>query len=460
MTPGRAGALVLGVACLVPAGSAHAQNAAALARAAARSADAFDSLVTPEALRALRRMTDSAAAERVETTPPPRVRSAPVQTRASTTAPPPARTEAVAEEKPAEAAPTPAPDTARAITAIAARRAEGAVELRIVAGGQPPALSEPFRAGGRSRLFLTFPDATLALAESPAFAEAGALFAGVDIAERDGGVRIAVDLMTLDRYALRAAGDTAILWLAQPAPAAEVPHPVAPASAPDDIALAREAARAGWAAFRADVATVAHAFAGVTVRAAAATRGGAAGAWNASSRTAARATRWVSAALPFAAITRVIALIALLLAPPLVALRLLRRRQASAVRPRAAEIVGLAAETARPKPEPQPKQPKQAKQMNEAKPPKHAKQPKGKKPAVTRTTADARLWAARTLAANGADVAEIARQTGLSREAAILLVRRQAVPQRTAVTQRTMEPRRNQRRDGGRDESGEVNRAR
>jgi hypothetical protein len=61
--------------------------------------------------------------------------------------------------------------------------------------------------------------------------------------------------------------------------------------------------------------------------------------------------------------------------------------------------------------------------------PKADRQPKAKqerkerKPTVTRTTAEARLWAARTLAANGADVAEIARQTGLSREAAILLVR-------------------------------------
>lgn len=424
MTPRLAGTLVFCVAALLAGGPASAQNAAALAKAAARSADAFDSLVTPGALRALRRMTDSAAAERVEMPPAPSPanRTAAARTRAT----PPARQpeQAVAEEQPASPAPLPPADTTKPITAIAARLVDGAVELRVVAAGRPaPALSEPFRAGQHSRLFLTFQDATLALAEPPAVGDAGALLAGVDIAERDGGVRIALDLTALDRYALRAAGDTAILWLAQPPPAAEVSRPVAPAAAgPDDIALAREAALAGWAAFRRDVAAAAHAVAAFGARAGTAVGGGATATWTGAARTAARATGWVTATVPFAGLARAAALIALLLAPPLVALRLLRRRQAIAARPRAAEIVGLGAVAAGPKPETEPGQP--TAKMKEVKQPKPAKQPKGKKPAVTRTTADARLWAARTLAANGADVGEIARQTGLSREAAILLVRR------------------------------------
>lgn len=427
MTPARAGALALGAACILIAADANAQNAAALAKAAARSADAFDTLVTPGARRALERITDNEKVDPAAEAPARKTAAPPRTTSVSGRTEPETRTPDATEQKPADETVS-AADSATTINDITARRIDDAVELRIVAPGQHvPALSEPFRAGEHSRLFITFEHAKLALAAPPVLAEAGSMFAGVDIAERDGGVRIALDIASLGAYEMQMSGDTAVLRLAVPPPAQTEATTQAPAAADlDDIALAREAALAGWSAFRSDVGSVASAVGGFVVRTAAATGRATGAAWHTMTHSSANAAQWIADTIPFGSIARAVVLLALLGAPPIVALRMLRRRQTAVRAP--AGIVGLEAHTRAPaaarmvEKQPKPVIEKRAKVEKPAKPPKSDR--KARKPAVTRTTADARLWAARTLADNGADVGEIARQTGLSREAAILLVRR------------------------------------
>jgi hypothetical protein len=243
---------------------------------------------------------------------------------------------------------------------------------------------------------------------------AGPLFAGIDIAEHEGNVRIALELSALTGYGLEGAGDTTVLWFTQaaPAPVAAAP-PTQPTThrvaAPDDLALARAAAAAGWMAFRTDVATAAASIARFTKRGATATGASAGHGW----RTVTDGAGWLAAEIPFTGIARTIVFLLLLMTPPVVAVRWLRRRNAG-THHHGGEIVGSGDHEA-------------PARRDKVKPPRKqraAKPTKSLRPVVTRSTADARLWAARTLADSGVDVAEIARQTGLSRDAAILLVRR------------------------------------
>src|SRR5690606_32883616 len=227
-----------------------------------------------------------------------------------------------------------------------------------------------------------------------------ATFAGMDIAERDGRVRIAVDIAELRAYELAMIGDTAVLRVALPANAVAAPDVAPSVAKPDELALVREAARAGWAAFRQDVSAVASGLGGFLAEAGSTIVRFGDAAWDTTSSATVAGAHWLAASVPFASMARALVLLTLLGAPPFFAVRLLRRRQsARAARP--AEIVGLEKHTragiARVV--------KQEVVAAPAKPEK--KERKSRKPAVTRSTADARLWAARTLAENGADVAEI-----------------------------------------------------
>jgi hypothetical protein len=551
--------VVLGLALVAPgpalAAPAAAQSAAALAQmtaqATAQAAEnanaAFDTLVTPEALRALRRLTDSTRAA-LEAKDTQAKASAPTQPASGARV---AGRQTAAAEKPranppARSAGTKPPQQTVAIADIALARDPVRSELRVVAAGAArPVLSEPFRTADGTRLYLTFAGATLDDVAPPALDSLENVFAAVNAAQRDDGVRIAIDATDLDRYGLETAGDTTVLWLTAAAPAAAAP--AAPASsttaaAPDDLRLAGESARAGWNAFRADVARAAAAIGGFATRTGGAIADVATGAGRGIAGGATATGSWFAANIPVGGIARTLTFIALLLAPTAGVLRLMRSRRPSAAAqpaaaprtvqpaatPRAAHVPIVAADIEvapitrraarsaaapaaaassapaltygppRPRPltaapiarrdaapiamqqTPPParrdaapiapqqtaspalirarKKAEKAIAKAEAKAARIAAQAAAReeraaakaaakaereaakagapakpgKPPVTRTTADARLWAAKTLAASGADAADIARQTGLSREAAGLLVRTSRKPQHTA----------------------------
>lgn len=342
-----------------------------------------------------------------------------------------------------------------AITALAIERRAGRSELRIVSTSPlQPALSEPFQSAGRTRLFLTLAGATLGVV-SPTVDSAATAIAALDAVQREDGVRIAIDATTLDGYGLESAADTTVLWLTQPA-AATTATPAARAAdpLPSDLQLAGEALRAGWQAFRRDVGRAGHATSDFVRGAGSAAAGLMAGAWVGVDRAVSSTGGWIGANVPFGGIARAIVFIVLLAAPTAGVLLLLRRfrsvpahaiANAAATAPAPAEGAATAAIAARSELEtpsiaadvtpPEPVRTTraerrfakaaaraEARSASSAERAGTAQQPAS--PRVTRTTADARLWAARTLAANGADVGEIARQTGLSREAAGLLIRR------------------------------------
>jgi trimeric autotransporter adhesin len=532
--------IVLGVALATPATAAAApQSAAAFAQAAAQTAEkaaenaVFDTLVTPEALRALRRLTDStkAALEAKE------ARTRPAKSSARPQQAPPAAAGQKAKSSPS------GPDAEQeapggiVVADIGIAGDDVRSELRVVAAGAAtPTLSEPFRTADGTRLFLTFTGASLG-AEAPALDSLETVLAGVEAAQRDGDVRIAIDAASLDRYGLETVGDTTILWLtasaAQAAAAATTDTPASAARSPDDLRLAGESARAGWNAFRSDVARLGAAVADFIVGAGKglgliATSAGSGIAYGASA-----AVAWLGSNIPVGGIARTVTFIALLLAPTAGVLLLMRRRPAAkpaaaapthgagpqAARPRAhaaamntlagappaLEVAQITRRTTRTAAAPAPaaaaptpaltygpprRRPMQAQpiarsgeaatvsaqqtttspaltraqkkaakaiakaeakaariaanaaaraERDAAKAATKAARAAAKagvpaqpgKPQVTRTTADARLWAAKTLAANGADAADIARQTGLSREAAGLLVRSARTTQTT-----------------------------
>lgn len=441
------------------AAAAMVQNPAAVAEAAARAArqqTAVDSLITPAALRELQRLADSAkaasTASKDKTTKTAAARStAPAPSNRSAAAKPPASKPRASE-----------PVGPRTVTEIVIREREVRRELRLVTSTPVrAALSEPFRTADRARLFLTLDSATIseaAVGDAADITKEDAL-AALMVSERPTGVRMIIEVRELGRYGLETAGDTTIIWLrpltplniaaadeGMPARAATDVGAARDAGAGEGIAIAgvaeagaagsnasggtastasrpgasagsrptaAEVARSGWTALRRDAATAAGAAGTFIVRAGEGTLDLGARAGEGVASGASRAAGWLAGAVPLGAIARFLILATLLLTPP-AAVALVFRRRRTAAKSSTTNAANAAAPT------PIAVERRWLRLGKSARP----ASTKPEKPRVTRRKEDARLWAARTMAANGTDAAEIARQTGISRDAALLLVRR------------------------------------
>lgn len=84
------------------------------------------------------------------------------------------------------------------------------VVLVPIAGTIRLRLSEPFRVRNRSRLYLTVVDAKLGIPAPPRKGE-GVL--GLEVRERDGDVRIAIDLAVLGDYGMKPTEGGILLWI-------------------------------------------------------------------------------------------------------------------------------------------------------------------------------------------------------------------------------------------------------
>jgi hypothetical protein len=94
---------------------------------------------------------------------------------------------------------------------IVTRVVEGrTVVLVPIAGTMRLRLSEPFRLNNRSRLYLTIVDAKLGIPVPPRKGE-GVL--GMEVTERDGDVRIAIDFRALGDYGMKPTEGGILLWV-------------------------------------------------------------------------------------------------------------------------------------------------------------------------------------------------------------------------------------------------------